>query len=123
VWWCDVCTWPIADGRGYLCINFDELREHEQAVREWEAEHAGVFAMPLEEFLTYPSQVRWNVLHRRCDLKPNADAYHFGVERIRTAADVIRWASHLLEKGWITSTNWNDVLRACADQLDERVAA
>ena len=79
------------------------------------------FAVPLGEFLTHPSPVRWNVLHRRCDPKLNAGAYHFGVERIRTAADVIRWASHLLEKGWIRSTNWSDLLRSLAEEV-ERLA-
>ena len=33
-----------------------------------------------------------------------------------------RWAAHLMEKGWITSTNWADLLGACADEV-ERLAA
>jgi hypothetical protein len=119
VWDCDACGRPVADGDGYLCVNYDELRKHEQAAREWEAEHAGIFAVPLEEFLKYPGSARWKVLHRRCDPKPNADAYHFDAARIRTASHAIEWAAHLLEKDWITSTNWNDVLRACAKQLEE----
>jgi hypothetical protein len=37
--------------------------------------------------------------------------YWIDVERIGTLRQVIHWASHLSDKGWITATDWADLLR------------
>jgi hypothetical protein len=124
VWTCDVCEKPIDDGDGYLGVDHAAVSEHESAVWAWEKRVREKSTGPLfiycaGELRDYPKPAAWRALHRRCDPEPDAPAYFFGIERIRRAAHVIWWAAHLLEKNWITSTNWNDVLRACAKQFEE----
>ncbi len=112
VWRCDVCANPIRDDDGYLCVSYPELFEHKKAVREWDEAHAGQFAITADEFLTFPSPVRWRVLHRGCDPDLESSAYWIAVERIGTPGAVVRWTAHLLEsKGWLQSTTWADLLR------------
>jgi hypothetical protein len=57
------------------------------------------------------------VLHWNCDPDPDSSDYWIAVERIRRAGDVIGWTAHLLEKRWLQSTGWSDVLRHVAGQL------
>ena len=49
-------------------------------------------------------------LHQACDPRPDV-WYWIDVERIGTLRQVIHWASHLSDKGWITATDWADLLR------------
>jgi hypothetical protein len=65
-----------------------------------------------------PDLVRWEILHLDCDPRRDVDAYVIDVERARTPGEVIDWAAHLLEKRWLVHTNWADVLRAVALQLE-----
>jgi hypothetical protein len=123
VWRCDVCGEPVADGAGYLTMHYGELHERDRAVKAWEERIASKYpgprrAYPMSELVDYPERVRWHVLHSACDPRPDSgDDYWIGIERIRSASDVIRWSSHLLEKRWIQETSWNDLLRDVAGQL------
>lgn len=120
VWTCEVCEKPISNGAGYLTVHHGELHAYDRAAAAWEEEHQG-WIHSGEVFVSYPHAVRWQVVHAHCDPQPNsADDYWIAVERIRTPEQVIRWASHLLEKGWIRNTDWGDVLRGVAGQLRER---
>jgi hypothetical protein len=125
VWLCDVCSEPIADDDGYLTMSYAELREHERAVRAWEERIALAYpgpwrAYPMSELADYPVPVRWRMLHHRgCDPDPESSDYWIPVSRIRTPAAVIHWTAHLLEKRWLTSTTWRDLLRRVAGDLGE----
>ena len=38
--------------------------------------------------------------------------YFFEAKRINTRAKALDWTLHLLEKGWLQNTNWNEFLRS-----------
>jgi hypothetical protein len=126
-WTCEVCGQPIADGEGYVAMSYAELHEYKPALKAWEERIAEAYpgpwrAYPFSELHDHPSPVRWHVLHGRCDPRPEGDDYWIGTERIRTAADVISWSAHLLEKNWIQDTTWSDVLREVEGQLGGSLA-
>jgi hypothetical protein len=121
VWRCGVCRRLIDDGAGYVTVGYTELRAHASGAAEWEVEHPGP-CVTAGAFLDYPALVEWQVLHRRCDPNVEGDDYWIDVERLRTPAQLLRWAAHLSEKEWLDRTTWPDVLRAVAKQLEERAA-
>jgi hypothetical protein len=116
-WRCDVCEGPVHDRDGYVCVDYADLREYERQARAWDEAHVDAFFVPVSEYDTYPTLVRWHVLHGRCDPRPDSADYWIGVERIRTPDQVIAWSAHLLGKRWIQTTTWPDVLRSVASQL------
>lgn len=62
--------------------------------------------------MRYPHCAPWLAWHGNCDPAPRSSSWYFiEVERIRTTADLLWWTAHLLEKGWIQSTNWGDIIR------------
>jgi hypothetical protein len=98
-WPCDVCGKPIDDGSGYLCLNLDEL----DAARRSEMASA-----------------TWRVMHRSCDPQPDADAYLFRIENVRTVAALLDRTAHLVEwKDWLADTDWSALLRRLARCLDD----
>jgi hypothetical protein len=121
-WVCDTCSAPIADGEGYVCVNFSELYAYRQAVEAWEQAHPpgrlGWRVISIAECMSYPQEVLWRMLHRRCDDRPEEGAYWWDVDRLRSPAEVLRMAAHVLGKNWIADTNLDDLLRRAADQLD-----
>ncbi len=113
-WLCDECHRPVADGTGCLHIAYSAIRATEAGQRKWKQDHPGpVFTVA--DLLTFPAPAPWAVHHLRCDPRPNSDDYWFGVERIRSAVDVIEWTSHLTAKAW--STDWSGTLRAVCGAL------
>ena len=122
-WTCEVCDQPIADDAGYVTASYSAINAYRDAERAWEEEHpkTGRFRIvPLTDYVSYPSRVRWSVLHQGCDPNPDSTDYWIGVERIRTAADVLGWSAHLLEKKWLSITTWSDVLYGIKKQLDAK---
>ena len=133
VWRCERCGKPIGDGAGYVAMSFAELHAYKRALEAWnervDRDYPGAFrCYPVSELLDYPEPVRWHVLHGLCDPEPDSPDYWIGVERIRTAAAVISWSSHLIRKNWIHETDdclppwtggstWNAVLDEAARQL------
>jgi hypothetical protein len=120
-WTCDICHEPIADRAGYLSLNNEKLWAYEQAWREHERQQAasGSPFMDATTLLALPAAVHWDILHSSCDPCPDASAYWFTVERIRSAPQVLEWTAHLLEKNWFRCTNWDTVLRFVAKQLND----
>ena len=113
-WVCDKCHRPIANGQGYVHIACSAIRSTEAGQRKWDQEHPGpVYAAA--DLVTYPAPAPWEIHHHRCDPRPNSDDYWFGIERIRSAVDVIEWTEHLTGKAW--STDWSDTLRAVCSAL------
>jgi hypothetical protein len=124
-WACEECGDVIVDGEGYLAISYADINTYRDAVREWNVTHNqpnnGRFrVLTTDEFLTYPEPPRWHVCHASCDSEPDSPDYWIGVERIRTVAEVLRWTAHLAGKNWQPSTNWSELLRDVAEQVDGR---
>jgi predicted GIY-YIG superfamily endonuclease len=70
----------------------------------------GAFIYSGAELLALPDAARWAVHHRDCDPVPDSVDYHFDVGRADTYEKLLSWTAHLLEKDWLTDTNWSEFL-------------
>ncbi len=125
-WTCEKCGRPIADGAGYLTLNEADAARFPEKLVAWQAQ-AIANNPPLlgvhgviggADLLDYPDPVHWEVLHAACDPNPDRGDYWIAVERIRTAASVLRWTAHLWDKDWLMHTDWDALLQRAAGQLD-----
>lgn len=113
-WSCQVCTKPIADGKGYVWIDHNEVA----AAQARDARQDPITGeVDLSDFLTI-SDANWHVHHAKCDPYPNANSYTIAIERIRTVPQLLDWTAHLMSsKGWISATDWDRFLSAVATQI------
>ena len=60
----------------------------------------------------HPECPRTHIYHRRCDPQTDSDNdYWFDVGRTDTALELLGWTTaHLLEKTWLTDTDWSTFL-------------
>lgn len=103
-WECERCGFPIADGAGAVRIDLAEVRD---------AEAAGEPVMTswddiIQQDYFYPAQ--WMARHIACD-DIDGPFYAIDVERIRTPEQMLWWTAHLMEKRWLTFTNWRGIIR------------
>ena len=111
VWNCDVCGKPVADGKGYICVDVSAADAFRAAYEEWKAAHRRL--INLTELMAMPSAAPWHVYHKRCDPQMvSANDYWFDVERVRTDRDLLGWTAHLFGKDWFRDTNWDVLLYA-----------
>lgn len=114
IWLCEICRAEIIDGSGYVAVNMRDLfryRDYQKAFKERGADALPAGFMDAADLLAeYPVRPRWHIIHLACDSDPEADAYAIHVERIRTPSHLLHWSAHLLEKSWIQSTDWDDIL-------------
>jgi hypothetical protein len=67
----------------------------------------------LDELLAAPdTHTCWRVTHDGCE---HGEGYRIAVERIRTWPAYLHWTAHLMGKGWLAGTNWDDLV---LDTLD-----
>lgn len=120
-WVCEVCRRAIDDGSGYVTINQQTVDERARRLAEWTAKHerGGLVVVSVADLADCPSAVSWQILHSACDPSPESPDYWIAVERIRSASDVLRWTSQLMEKDWLRDTNWERVLGRVAAQLSD----
>lgn len=112
---CTACHKPVADGTGYIEVRLDPVHDAEVAVKEWRAAHPGP-TFTGGELLDYPASVPWLIWHAACDPDPDCLSYHIEVERIRTPRMALSWTAHLMEKSWLSVTNWDDVIRSWGEE-------
>ncbi|MET9513448.1 hypothetical protein ABZX62_34240 [Streptomyces flavidovirens] len=112
---CDGCSKPITDDAGYLWVDNREVSRTEHAFRKWEAEHTdaidGSLSFTGGAIFDIPEKVRWQVHHATCDPAPDASSYDIPATKIRSWAELLEWTAHLMEKSWLTHTDWQDILR------------
>jgi len=113
-WPCSVCAAHIANGCGYVLVDVLAARDSLRAGAAWQRAHSG--PVDVHELLsTFPAEVQWHAVHRRCDPDPDsASEYVIDVERIRSPWDVIGWTAHLMGKNWLEATNWSALIRSVA---------
>lgn len=110
-WRCAVCEAPVADGEGYLHVSFAAIDAREAALAERDREHPrGLRVYTLAALLNGPKPVPWEVHHARCDPRSRSNDYAIEIERIRTTVDLLEWCAHLLEKVWLSETDWPALL-------------
>lgn len=116
---CSTCHEPIADHQGYLWVSRAAVNDHVQASREWtkerEEEPGGAVSFPITDIFDHPKPVRWRGHHKNCDPDPDADAYTIESERLSTWADLAHWTAHLMEKSWLSATDWRKLLEGAAE--------
>lgn len=108
---CDTCLNTIPAGEGHVWVDQDlahkVTRRHQGDTIPW-PDSTGV------EDITSPDHgVRWHVTHTACEPRMPEWAYAIPVERISTWPSFLHWTAHLMHKGWLEVTDWDDlVLRA-----------
>lgn len=119
VWTCEICHRPIADHAGYITVSNSEIEKCEAAHDAFDDAHRSgpgiLFTLHQLIAANLPAPAHWAALHINCDPDPEEGyCYAIGVERIRSHRQVHSWTAHLLSKGWIQSTDWNDLLARLA---------
>ncbi|MCZ4301340.1 hypothetical protein [Microbacterium oxydans] len=118
VWMCDVCQHPIADGKGAVFVRSSDRRAYRKSSAErrqkrdafYAANPDGLLVESLSELRDSAPPAPWLAMHHKCDKTPGDCAYWFDVARIRTLLAVITWTHHLLGKGWLGETAWDDLI-------------
>jgi hypothetical protein len=111
-WVCDVCRMTIADSEGMLWVDVVAAESVGRARLAWDSAHASTAS--LSEYLSRPRQVRWHVVHYRCDPDPDAAAYMVEVATARTAWELLDWTAHFMGKSWVGHTDWDQVIARVA---------
>lgn len=90
---CDACRKPVDgnDAPGYLWVDEGAVLRADK--------------LPGSEL------VRWQAHHQACDPELDAWAYHIEQGDLRTYKQLIERTAHLLEKPWLSVTDWTEVLR------------
>ena len=112
VWTCEVCKKPIADGAGYLTVDWLAALDREQAdyARSRVSDEPDGARVVTLSSVALRAPVHWAVLHRKCDPRPKANDYWISVESCRTTRSLLRWTAHLHPKKWLGMTDWNELL-------------
>ncbi|MBB4711159.1 hypothetical protein BJ965_001041 [Streptomyces luteogriseus] len=116
---CDTCRKPIDGATGYLWVDNSQINAVVKAVAEWNRAHTIPEGEPLAggrmcsatDLFSYPEAVQWQAHHHACDPSQDASAYSIQADRISTWRELLDWTAHLMEKEWLTHTDWDDVLR------------
>lgn len=131
VWICDECDGPIANGFGYLDVRLRDIagtrglpdlperyegddfeRDYEGASNDNEDEGPLTFSSLMDR----PDAAEWRALHASCGPEPDEPSYCINVGRIRTWPQVLNWTAHLMGKGWLKDTDWDELLVTIAQQ-------
>lgn len=114
LWVCDGCGKQVRPESGYFEVSNAAVAAVEQGEKSWRQRYAsgsGLVVCSIDELNEYPERAPWKVWHRKCDPTPRDAAYFVDLERCTTAADLLRWTAHLIEKDWVVkSTNWADFI-------------
>jgi predicted GIY-YIG superfamily endonuclease len=112
---CEDCGALLADDDGVLHINQLELREREDAYRQYERRQdaRGSWApVDFGDLLSLPDEATWRV---QCDNCAQCEfCYDIDIGRALTWPELMDWTVHLSEKSWIEYTNWFALMRSVA---------
>jgi hypothetical protein len=120
VWRCDGCGEPVADGAGYInvdyCVAIQAQNERENRERRRDAGSS----VRVSDLRVH-GRVPWQVHHRKCDLSPSRYDYWYRIEEVRTLEQLFERTLHLSGKRWLRATDWIDFCRGALAR--NRVAA
>ncbi len=116
---CDVCGKDVSLEEGILSISFKEIRERQEAKREFEKTHPEP-VLGVIDFLNYPDQIPWKWHHIAC----NEDgAYCIEATRFDDLRKALHWTIHLRDKTWFQDTNWREVIHRFYPECDTESGA
>lgn len=123
---CERCNQPVTGDTGYLHVSYDDIYAHEQAWNKWEQKQRTVNAddepvggysiyrwIPATALADLAGPARWRVHHRKCDPDPDGNDYWVSVNRVTSYEELLSWTAHLLNKTWLSDTDWSDFIRKC----------
>jgi hypothetical protein len=115
---CDACKQPIEGATGRLWVDNAAVAAYRRARREWAATHeeepGGAVSYSFGDGFDLPERVKWQAHHVDCDPDPDADAYVIESDRISSWADLAHWTAHMMEKSWLSATDWARLLEGVA---------
>lgn len=119
--YCQQCDQPIADGEGYLWVDYQEIASTRKDQEDEMKERAKRTQGGRSVTLTRASDVRvrrhvpWQAHHEACDPALSQPSYWIGVDMVRTWQDLLRRTEHLTPKNWLRFTDWHQLLGRAAD--------
>lgn len=118
-WRCHRCEEPVEDGRGYIHVSSYELARHQRAIADYRERNKGWRPIDVADLMSLPGEAEWRVTHTSCDPDPDSNDYWFDVARCRTWPMLLGWSAHLMQKSWITSTDFSEFLYGALDAHGE----
>jgi hypothetical protein len=102
---------------GVVHVRYVDMQDYRDAMQIWK-EKAGqeipglgvMYSGP--ELTEMPTPAGWRVHCTECSPDDCAGCYWFDAIRAGTPARLLRWTAHLMEKSWLTDTNWGEFIRA-----------
>ena len=99
---CTVCG-RVIQGGGSVQIDLDWVNAAEQAIAERDGLWSPADLMAVE----FPE---WEVLHYDCEPDPERELYVIPLSDLRHLGSLLRWTAHLMDKPWVSVTNWSSIL-------------
>jgi hypothetical protein len=106
VWICETCSEPIANGAGWVHIDYRDIN---RAEKDLPPESTG-FRVDLGAWMDW-KPAHWQVHHKACDPDMDAPDYVIDVDRARTHAKLLNWTAHLMGKTWLGNTDWQKLIQ------------
>jgi len=116
---CENCAFPIAGDTGCLYVRMGELVAYREEHAAWRAARSDG-AVSAAELLLMPLPVAWHTSHDKCRPDRDDDAYEIDAVRIDSWARVAHWTAHLMDKNWLSSTDWKHLLRELSGETPSR---
>jgi len=90
---------------------------------EWACEFCGEAIADGDGTVFAQDRLHWYSAHNRCATVDAAADYSIPVAELRTESEVIHQTAHLLEAGWLNSTDWHQILLNVTDRKDAPVTS
>lgn len=110
---CMICGQTVSTKEGGLTLYSEELEAFQEAESAWEKAHPSKVEglgtiIDVSGISAFPDLVRWNYGHSNCIPQ---GMYWIDYSRFDTVSKALDWTLHLMEKNWISSTNWDETVR------------
>lgn len=101
---CEKCKKPIANSRGFLWVDLDDVNEYKRDLRVWMRN--GRKGRP-------PLKPRWMAHHSKC-VRVHEPIRSVRVESVRDERGLMRVTDALMhnDAAWLSLTDWLDMLRS-----------
>lgn len=111
---CEICEKPAKIPESVLSVKYVDMSIYAEAMAVWRENHfgkkrEGIDVVVLSDLNDLPSQAHWRWGHKSCI--PDDGDYWFDAVRFDTAEKMLSWTAHLMEKNWLSDTDWDQTIR------------
>ena len=110
---CQICGKNVTTAKGVITIYREDIHQYEKLYSEWETKHPkdknGSRVLSSADLSELPHFVSWHWGHSKC-LKDGM--YEITYDRFDTTGKALSWTVHMMEKNWLSSTNWRTMVHA-----------